>query len=299
VDWKQTLRGVAGAGRPDEGDRPRAAASRGEPRATGAGHGSRAPLVEIFASVQGEGRFVGLPMVFVRTATCPLRCLYCDTINAYAAAESFPVRLGPREQREGNPCSAARAAELVRLVLKGTPQHKAAVVSLTGGEPLVFPDFVRELGAALRQQGARLHLETAAVDPDALQRCVEQVDHLSADYKLPATLGAPVGGPPPDAGGGYAMAHLRCCEIALRRGASVDVKVVLTPAVADHAFAQALEVLQPVKQRIALILQPVTPVGEVRQRLAGADLARLLALALRAGFDARVLPQVHRILQLP
>lgn len=285
MDWKKNLRGAAeaaGSGSRDDD-----------------GSAARAPLIEVFASVQGEGRFVGVPTVFVRTATCPLRCLYCDTPNSYAAAARFGVRLGPREQHEPNPVTGKRAAELVRLVLAANPRGGNPHVSLTGGEPLVFPDFARDLGAALRAQGGRLHLETAAIDPEALKKCVDQIDHLSADFKLPATLGAPVGGPAVDAGGGYAARHLQCCEIALRRGASVDVKVVLTDAVTDPALEAALEVLQPVRRRILLILQPVTPFGAVTRRLRPADLERLVASAVRAGFDVRVLPQVHKLLQLP
>ena len=151
---------------------------------------AKAPLVEIFDSFQGEGRFVGTRMVFVRTATCPLRCLYCDTPNSYVAPAQASVRFGVRDGREPNPVTAERAAQLVKQVAQATPAPGRPVrVSLTGGEPLAFPDFVREFGRAIRELGMRLHLETAAVDPDALAKCVEQVDHLSADWKLPETLG--------------------------------------------------------------------------------------------------------------
>ncbi|MBL8727818.1 MAG: 7-carboxy-7-deazaguanine synthase QueE [Planctomycetes bacterium] len=262
---------------------------------------ARAPLIEIFHSIQGEGRFVGVPMTFVRTATCPLRCLYCDTPHSYAASARFPVRLGVREQQEPNPCTGERAAELVRLVATAAdPGLRAQRVSITGGEPLVFPQFVRDLGRAVRQRGAKVHLETAAIHPEALAQCIDQVDHLSADYKLPETLGAPAdraAALPAD--GGFGARHRQCCEIALRRGATVDVKIVLTDRVLDPSFETALADLGPVRERILLVLQPVTPFGAVRTPIARSELERFVATAQRAQFDVRVLPQVHKTLQLP
>jgi organic radical activating enzyme len=260
----------------------------------------RAPLIEVFHSIQGEGRFVGVPMTFLRTATCPLRCLYCDTPHSYTAAAHFPVRLGVREQQEPNPVTSQRAAELVRLVaIAADPGLRAQRVSITGGEPLVFPEFVRELGRAVRQRGARVHLETAAIHPEALAKCIEQVDHLSADYKLPETLGAPADAAAAVPNGGFGARHRQCCEIALRRGATVDVKIVLTDRVLDPSFEQALEDLGPVRERILLVLQPVTPFAAVRAPVARTELERFVAAAQRAQFDVRVLPQVHKTLQLP
>ncbi len=262
---------------------------------------ARAPLIEIFHSIQGEGRFVGLPMTFLRTATCPLRCLYCDTPNSYEAPTTIPVNFGVRTQQEPNPVRAPRAAELVRQVSHATmPALRQPRVSVTGGEPLVFPEFVHEFGKAVRDQGMRLHLETAAIDPDALAKCINQVDHLSADFKLPETLAAPQHKSlllmP---GRNYGDLHVRCCEIALRRGASVDVKIVLTDRVQDPSFEQALEQLAPVRQKILLMLQPVTPFGPVKRSLPASDLERFVATAVRHKFDVRVVPQTHKILNLP
>jgi len=271
-----------------------------EARAVEAPKEARAPLVEVFHSVQGEGRFVGMPMTFVRTATCPLRCLYCDTPHSYTAAPRFPVRMPGREQQEPNPVTASRAVELVqRLVAVAEAGGRAPRVSLTGGEPLVFPDFVREFGRGIRAKGMRLHLETAAVDPKALAACIEQVDHLSADYKLPETLGTPADGVPLATGQGYGEVHCQCVEVALRRGASVDVKVVLTDRVTDLGIERVLADLSPVREKMLLVLQPVTPFGAITRTVARADLERYLATAVRAGFDVRVLPQVHKTLQVP
>ncbi|TAN42212.1 MAG: radical SAM protein [Nitrospirae bacterium] len=40
-------------------------------------------VCEIFASIQGESSFAGIPFAFVRFSGCNLRCVYCDTKYAY------------------------------------------------------------------------------------------------------------------------------------------------------------------------------------------------------------------------
>ena len=40
-------------------------------------------VVEIFRTVEGEGRWVGLPITFIRLEGCNLRCEWCDTPYSY------------------------------------------------------------------------------------------------------------------------------------------------------------------------------------------------------------------------
>jgi organic radical activating enzyme len=293
MDLKQALESLVG--KSPDGGAEASAATRS------AAAMPKAPLIEIFHSVQGEGRFVGVPMAFVRVATCPLRCLYCDTPHSYEAPPRAPVRTLVRELHEPNPVAADRAAELVRqVVATSEPGARLGRVSVTGGEPLVFPAWLREFGRRVRGKGLRVHLETAAVHPDALQQCVDQIDHLSADYKLPETLGAPAKAEFALAPGqGFGALHRRCCEIAIQRGATVDVKIVLTDRTGDAAVERALADLAPVRDKILLVLQPATPFGAVARSVARLDLMRFVAMAQRAQFDVRALPQVHKSLQVP
>ena len=46
---------------------------------------------EIFYSIQGEGKWSGLPNIFIRTTGCNLRCLFCDTIYAYDAGKEINI----------------------------------------------------------------------------------------------------------------------------------------------------------------------------------------------------------------
>ncbi len=249
-----------------------------------AASGNAAPLIEIFASIQGEGRFIGVPMTFVRTARCPIRCRYCDTPHGFEVPDAFEVR-GPGEVRSvPNPIVAADAAQLAGECAPRPPAEH--LVSVTGGEPLVHADFVGELAAALHAGGARVHLETAALHPAALRRVAPHLDHLSADYKLPATLEQ----------GDFRAQHRECVAIGVDAGLTVDVKIVLTPGVEERAVGDALDHLAELRSAVMLILQPVTPFGAVSERPPVEAVTRALQLALERGFAVRVLPQLHPVL---
>ena len=92
-------------------------------------------LVEIFRSLQGEGRHSGRPCVFVRFAGCNLACPWCDT----DVTRRFSLPLG----------------ELVDEVGGLGPRS----VVLTGGEPTIQPG-MPELVAALKERGFWIAVET-------------------------------------------------------------------------------------------------------------------------------------------
>jgi organic radical activating enzyme len=92
-------------------------------------------LVEIFESLQGEGRNTGRPCVFVRFAGCNLACPWCDT----DVTKRFSLELG----------------ELIREI----KSFRAKSVVLTGGEPSIVPG-MPELVAELKREGYWIAVET-------------------------------------------------------------------------------------------------------------------------------------------
>ena len=116
---------------------------------------------EIYASIQGESTFAGLPCTFVRTTGCNLRCVWCDTPQAFHGGTRM-----------------TRAEVLSRALALDTP-----LVELTGGEPLLQPGalpLMRELCDA----GKTVLVETSG------EADVSQVDprvHKVMDLKCPGS----------------------------------------------------------------------------------------------------------------
>ena len=68
-----------------------------------------APLLEVFASIQGEGHHVGEPQVFLRLAGCPLRCAWCDTPAALEVPNGSNEDGVTRRRARVHPAGAERA----------------------------------------------------------------------------------------------------------------------------------------------------------------------------------------------
>ena len=93
---------------------------------------------EIFYSLQGEAREVGLPTVFVRLTGCPLRCTYCDTEYAFKGNNMLSIN----------------------EILAEVKKYNTPYVCVTGGEPLAQIN-CHVLLDALIEEGRQVSLETS------------------------------------------------------------------------------------------------------------------------------------------
>jgi organic radical activating enzyme len=97
---------------------------------------------EVFRSLQGEGRFVGVPAIFIRFSGCLVRCPFCDTDHDEVIWEG------------------ATPTELIQFVESAVGKILPGdTVVLTGGEPLLQVDPL--LLNEIRLKGVRLCLETS------------------------------------------------------------------------------------------------------------------------------------------
>jgi 7-carboxy-7-deazaguanine synthase len=251
-----------------------------------------ANLVEIFSSIQGEGTHVGATTLFVRFGGCDLRCAWCDSPQTWKPARECRVEVGRGSgafRTRANPVSvedAIAAAEALDCAA-----HEFA--SLTGGEPLLQPEAAGEIARALRARGPRILLETHGLATEGLEIAIAGVDVVSMDWKLSSDVRR-ASDPKRGAVEPFHGEHEKFLAVA-RRAPELVVKIVVTPASADAEIDEAVSRIEASAPEAALILQPVTPFGAVRE---APNAERLLSLCARISnrlAKVRVIPQTHKI----
>lgn len=88
---------------------------------------------EIFASLQGEGPSMGMPVAFIRTSRCNLACTWCDTPYTWRfEGDKRPHRDDVEYERRANQVKLSPQEAAQRIEDLG---QKRLVI--TGGEPLM------------------------------------------------------------------------------------------------------------------------------------------------------------------
>ncbi len=247
-----------------------------------------ARLQEIFASVQGEGPWIGERHIFVRFQGCNVRCRYCDTSAAIDGTENGPpyyrvqTATGPAAgyEQNPNPVSSHHLTELCgRLIIPGSSQQ---TISLTGGEPLMQAAFLAAWLPSVNQQ-FRIYLETNGILHEAMRYLRDFVNVVSMDFKLPSATGLRP----------FWEEHSRFLAAATGT-AAVFVKAVITRDTSRNDILLSAGLIARQDSSIPFVLQP-----------AGGPLAPDINMlvdyqeaALRITHDVRIIPQVHKILKV-
>jgi len=126
---------------------------------------------EIFHSIQGEGRYAGIPMSFIRLQGCNFSdhpCSWCDTKYA----------LDPSGGIEAN-------IQGIVSSVKSLSRYRGSWVCITGGEPMLQLAELRELVFALRSEGYLIEIETNGVFPPPTWQ--NRVNSWVVDIKCPSS----------------------------------------------------------------------------------------------------------------
>ncbi|MEE8317397.1 MAG: 7-carboxy-7-deazaguanine synthase QueE [Candidatus Omnitrophota bacterium] len=215
-------------------------------------------IIEIFSSIQGEGLYVGEEHVFVRFYGCNLGCEFCDENEKTSFLEYGPY-------------------EVIEKVIS----QKKKTVSLTGGEPLLHVDFLKEILPALKQRGLMIYLETNGTLTDNLSQVLDLIDIISMDIKLPSSTGL------------RAYWHEHSIFLKKALGKDLFVKSIVTSRTKVSDLRMAVSIVGAVDKDIPFIIQQASYNGSIEEI---DRLSSFFDSAKKGLNDVRIMPQVHKIL---
>ncbi len=225
-------------------------------------------ISEIFSSIQGEGPFMGVKQIFVRFGRCNMHCHYCDELDKMQKGnyQNFSI-----EQV---------LEEVDSLEMAGGEHHS---VSLTGGEPLMYTPFLRNLLPKLKEKGYTTYLETNGTFPTELEKVIRWCDIIAMDIKPPSSSNDR----------DFYKEHTAFLKRAVAK--EVFVKIVVTPQTTLEDIQKSAKLVAEINPKIPFILQPMSEgagFNTASMKLAEGPYLTEASHLLR---DVRVIGQMHKI----
>jgi len=215
---------------------------------------------EIFSGIQGEGPYIGEKQLFIRFCDCNLNCAYCDTdYSKQNGIEYTPD-------------------ELYEVVKTYPPQ----TISLTGGEPLLWTNFLGEFLEKYSSKLGSIYLETNGTLPEELEKIVQYIDIVSMDIKLKSACGENI-----DHGvfdDFLSIAKNNTCS-------SVFSKVIFDNNINDAEINKVIKLAK--RYDILVVLQPKMPLD-----MSPDEMEEIFNKFYSKYHNIRLIPQTHKFLNL-
>lgn len=147
---------------------------------------------EIYKSIQGEGKFIGTPSIFIRLSGCNLSCSWCDTKYTWLFTEKKLRKVQNRIMRSGQLLSDFKGLKIHNKSKEETKMYPLKIIGaimelldhtnirnvvFTGGEPLIQ---TQELEVVIQcildlKYGIKFEIETNGTIPPS-DKLVELAD---------------------------------------------------------------------------------------------------------------------------
>jgi 7-carboxy-7-deazaguanine synthase len=223
-----------------------------------------AKVSEIFLSYQGEGTFLGSRQIFIRFYGCNLKCIFCDT-----SLEKYKT---------------FTKEELLDKVLDFGDDYNE--VSITGGEPLLYADFLKDFLTIFKAQSAKkIYLETNGTLAEGLKKVGSLVDIIAMDFKLPSSTKDKTL---------VWEAHREFLKAV--GGQELILKAVITDATSIEDIKTMTEIIAEANKTCTIVLQPVTPI-EARVKESDREMVSFFKgyIEKETSRDVMIMGQAHKL----
>lgn len=241
---------------------------------------NKAKIKEIFSSVQGEGPYIGCKQIFIRFCACNLNCYYCDT-------DFYPSNINDK-----NTFFEFTPDELVNYLKSNFDMDSTHSISLTGGEPLIWVEFLKDFMPKL---DIKYYLETNGTIDDNAKIILPFTDIVAGDVKLPSCSGIE---------NSFELHDKFYKEVSLAAGKngvkfSVDnnnffAKIVFDDNITEEEITKTLDLAK--KYKFEIILQP--RMIEDKLSVNSEFLMKIFEKFVREYKYTRLIPQVHKFINV-
>ena len=226
-----------------------------------------APINEVFFSYQGEGIYAGIPQIFVRFSGCNLKCNYCDTpksLTINSKSKYFTTQ--------------ALFEYIKNIFEKNIDKFYAQKpsVSFTGGEPLLYSNFILDLVEKYLKNKFSIYIETNGSLPKQIKTICKYCDVVSMDIKFQSSCKKDL-----------FKDHKKFLDVCKKK---VFVKTVITKDTLEEEFVKAVNIISNISKNIPLVIQPSSFDNATNQKV-----LQFYSMAILRIKNVRILPQLHKL----